>query len=325
MQLLYKAAQIDPLSLIVQRNIASNLGSMGRIDEARQVTLDLLERDPTFASGYRYLGNIAADSGELAEAIAWFRKAQPLDPGNGAALRELAYAHLALGDYDAVARIQAEMETHLGPESYPSGELKFWTWVAQANWQEAIDWLESGPDEAREVPPDVRLALDFLYHHAEAFEKAVDSLLKGEPDIVNRDLWQEKFVNNGWARCETAGILAEGGEEELGRDLLQMSIGILENQGLQRKPAEIDYVAAAVCYILDGSIDKSLDMFEVAVNRDVYVQRWFAWGKRPWWKRYGDNPRYLALVEQIESRIARQRKLLAEMDEDSPDAEASSR
>jgi hypothetical protein len=41
----------------------------------------------------------------------------------------------------------------------------------------------------------------------------------------------------------------------------------------------------------------------------VWIQRW------PWWKPLEDNPRYSAMVADIESKLAEQRALLAAMEE----------
>jgi tetratricopeptide (TPR) repeat protein len=314
LQLLYKAAQLDPMSLIVQRNIAGTLGGLGRVEEGREVIQDLLQRDPTYASGYRWLGNIDADSGELAQAIQWFRKALPLDPGNGAALREAGLAYLALGDLEAVADIRAEMERHLGPDSDPSGDLEYWTYFAQSNWQEGIDWFASAPEEIRETRV-VLAGISWLHYYAGDFEKALYYTLKREPGLATRERWQKDITDKGRYDCEYAGMMIEGGEEALGRDLLQLSIRNLEDPAISGDPKSIDPIVAAICYLLAGSIDKSMNWFEQAMTEDVRIQWWFYWGKNPWWKRLDDNPRYLALVEQIESKLTSQRALLKEMDE----------
>jgi len=312
LQLLYKAAQLDPLSSIVQRNVASSLQAVGRIEEGRQVILSLLQRDPTFNSGYTLLGNFDADEGQLAQAIQWFRKALQLDPGAAYSLSGAGHALLALGDYEAVAVIQAEIDSQLGPDGWRSEDLKYWTYFAQSRWQESIDWGESLPEEEKGTP-EFLWAMANLHLHAGEFEKALHYTLKREPGLADRERWQQDITDEGRYYCEYAGMMIEGGEEALGRDLLGLSIRTLES-AISEDPESINTVEGAICYVLAGSMDKAMDMLERTMSQDFQIQWWYRWGKNPWWKRLEDNPRYVAMVEQIDSRLAEQRSLLEEMD-----------
>ena len=312
LQLLYKAAQIDPMSSIVQRNIASALGGLGRIEEGKAVIQSLLQRDPTNATAYGWLGHIAAESGELAEAIQTFRKALPLDPGNGGRLLELARIYLALGDFEAVADIRAEMDKHLGPGSDASESLKYETLVAQSKWQEGIDWLAGAPEDFK-ATDEFKMAVFKLHYFAGDFEKALYYRSQVQPFLAEREQWQQQSTDRGWYPCEAAGMMIAGGKEALGHDLLQLAIKNLEDPEITEDPKNAP-IAAAACYLLAGATDKSLNMLEHAMTSGIGVRWWYDWGKIPWWKRLEEHPRFIALFEQLESRLARQRALLTKAD-----------
>ena len=69
-----------------------------------------------------------------------------------------------------------------------------------------------------------------------------------------------------------------------------------------------------VCYLVEGSIDKALDILDQETNQGRLIDNWWYLGKMPWWNLLEDNPRYIALVNRIDTMLAEQRELLTEMD-----------
>ena len=314
LQLLYKAAQLDPLSSIVQINIASALNRLGRGEEARQQLQQLSQMDPDFASTYDMLGNIDASNGQLAKAVQWYRKAMQLDPGNGRTMESAAMTFLALGDYKAVADIREDMDEHLGSDSLQIAITDFNVFVAQAKWQDVIGLLDELPPQAHALPI-VSWGYANAYMFSRDFQKAHEYVLKDKPYIADRELWQQEFTNKERYQCEYAGILIEAGDKALGQDLLRLFIRNFETLASGEKPGLGKSRELISCYLVDGSFDKALDILDQETANGRLINDWFFWDKIPWWKQLEDNPRYIALLTRIEAMLAEQRALLKQMDE----------
>jgi hypothetical protein len=68
-----------------------------------------------------------------------------------------------------------------------------------------------------------------------------------------------------------------------------------------------------VCYLLEGSFEKALDILDRETTQGHLINEWSHWGSLPWWKQLEDDPRYIAIVTRVETRLAEQRVLLSEM------------
>ncbi len=80
---LEQAVRLDPLSGIIGGNLGSGLEAAGRFDEARARYEAVVRNNPTFSVAYFYLGAMAwGVDGRLDNAIAQYRTAIKLDPGN---------------------------------------------------------------------------------------------------------------------------------------------------------------------------------------------------------------------------------------------------
>ena len=143
LQLIYRAAELDPLSSNIQSNLAGTLmwgaasANAEHNQEGRQVMMKLLDRDPDFASGYRMLGNYQADWGQLANAVRNHRKALELDPGNVLTLSVLANLYVSLGDFEAFEATRRQLEENSSPYHSEHLMIKFSLLRSQKRWDEA--------------------------------------------------------------------------------------------------------------------------------------------------------------------------------------------
>ena len=313
LQLLYKAAQLDPLSSIVQLNIADTLITLGREEEGRQTLEQLSQMDPDFADTYSVLGHLYADTGQLARAVQSYRKAMQLDPGNGRTMSNAAMSLLALGDFEAVAALSEEIKEHLGSGNLPGSQLYFSALIAQSKWQEAISMLDALPSQ--------RYSAAFVsYWYMEThmfsgnFRKAHEYMLSDRPYIADRELWQQEFTDKERIACDYAGVLIEVGDKALGQDLARLFIRNFETSPFSKKTNERRSREMLVCYLVDGSFDKALDILDRETTAGRLLADWWLWGKVPWWQQLEDDPRYIAIVSRIEARLAEQRELLSETD-----------
>jgi Flp pilus assembly protein TadD len=76
------------------------LGLVGRLDEAERVTHEVLRLNPNHAGAYSNLGAISTWRQKLPQAVAEFTRALELQPDIQEARSGLAYALLAIGDFE---------------------------------------------------------------------------------------------------------------------------------------------------------------------------------------------------------------------------------
>jgi len=312
LQLLYKAAQLDPMSSIVHLNIATALVDLGREEEARQTLQQLSQMDPDFAGTYDFLGSINAETGQLAEAVQLYRKAMKLDPGNGRTMHAAAMVRLALGDFEAVAALREDIDEHLGPGNRQSSELIFSALIAQSKWQVAIKMLDELPAQ-RYSGPFISYWYMELHMLSGNYRKAYEYMLKDRSYVADREQWQQEFTDKEQFGCNYAGILIEVGDKTLGQELSRLFIRNFETSASGETSNHRRSWEVLVCYLVEGSFDKALDILDRETAERRLIGDWWFWGKMPWWNQLEDNPRYIALVNRIETLLAEQRELLSEM------------
>ena len=114
-----KAAELDPLSASMIRDVGSTLASLGRFDEALARYQRAIEVDPGYAQAYTAIGfHYWSVLAQLDEAVVWFTKSIALDPGNPIRSAILGRLFLDLGAPDE-AEYWIERSLELGPESLP--------------------------------------------------------------------------------------------------------------------------------------------------------------------------------------------------------------
>lgn len=103
-----RALDLDPVSLIVNKNVGDPdyfAGSFDRAIEQYQKTLDL---DPDFYQARLFLGHALEQKGQIQAAIAEYEKARQLD-GDPAILAALAHAHTRAGDVEKARAIVEDL------------------------------------------------------------------------------------------------------------------------------------------------------------------------------------------------------------------------
>lgn len=121
---LQRAQQLDPLSGIINANLALGYFYLRRYDEAIAQSLRTLEIDPERVTVRIDLGRSYAQSGRYAEAIAEFEKvrASGIEPRVAEALTHLTYTHARAGQIEkarsSLARLHEQAKTSAVPAIY---------------------------------------------------------------------------------------------------------------------------------------------------------------------------------------------------------------
>jgi tetratricopeptide (TPR) repeat protein len=138
-----RAIELDPLSPVINLDLARTLMMARRYDEAIAQLRKTLEIDPTFYYAHFNLGIALQLRGEIPAAIAEYTRAQQLADNSlsgGRAL--LAAAKARSGEKEAAARMLAELEELSRLGSVHSYWLRALLYISLENRDEAIRSLE---------------------------------------------------------------------------------------------------------------------------------------------------------------------------------------
>src|SRR5262249_24460671 len=136
-----RAIELDPLSPVINLDLARTLMMARRYDEAIAQLRKTLEIDPTFFYAHLNLGTALQLKGDLPAAIAEYTKAQQLADNNLGARVLLVTAKAQSGDKEAAKQMLAELEElsrHRSVHSYWRALL----YLSLENREQAIRWLE---------------------------------------------------------------------------------------------------------------------------------------------------------------------------------------
>jgi tetratricopeptide (TPR) repeat protein len=137
-----RAVELDPLSPVINSDLAQTFVNARRYDEAIAQFRKTLEIDPTFWVAHSALGGALEHKGDLPAAIIEDTKAQQLSDDLRARV-PLAAAKAKSGDKEAAVQMLAELE-----ELARHGNVRAWwrtlLYLSLGNRDEAIRWLEQG-------------------------------------------------------------------------------------------------------------------------------------------------------------------------------------
>jgi len=136
-----KAANLDPLSLIVSADLGEELMVAHRYDQAIRQSRKTMTLDPFFAPAHFVLGEVFVQKQMNTEAIAELRKAIELSPGSTAFEANLAYAYAVSGMRLEATRILNDLKDRAQNGFSNAPEIAL-IYVGLDDKNEALDWLE---------------------------------------------------------------------------------------------------------------------------------------------------------------------------------------
>lgn len=183
-----RARELEPLSLIINKNVGTILFYAGQVEEAVREYRRTLELEPTFARTHYFYGLALEAQGRLEEAIREFRIALDADPGNTVLRASLGHA-LGLAGYELEAseilRDFAEIERQ---GRYVPALNRAIVALGMGHQDEALSWLERACEERSSwlVSARVDPTFDAVRDHPR-FVDLMDRVFNrpGEPTSVN--------------------------------------------------------------------------------------------------------------------------------------------
>ena len=141
-----RAEDLDPLSLIINADLAELLVLAHSYDEAIRQSRKTIEMDANFALAHNqlaqaYLGNHMYD-----EAIAELQKAVQLSGGSPTCVANLARAFAASGKRSEAVKLLGELKTRSGPGHANTSEIAM-VYASLGDKDQAMNWLEKGYED----------------------------------------------------------------------------------------------------------------------------------------------------------------------------------
>lgn len=159
---LLEQARKGAASVELDYRLASAYERTGQRQPALGLLRGILEKRPDFAPALNYLGYMLAEKGEsLEEAVGLAERAVELDPGNGAYVDSLGWAHFQLRQYDQ-ARRYLERAAGLVPDD--------------ATIREHLGDVYAAVGDTRKAREVYRQALDLAGENAGAVERKLRGL-----------------------------------------------------------------------------------------------------------------------------------------------------
>jgi TolB-like protein/DNA-binding winged helix-turn-helix (wHTH) protein/tetratricopeptide (TPR) repeat protein len=141
-----KAQSLDPLSLVINADLAELLALAHAYDESIRQSLKTLELDPDFGLAHNHLGQAYLQKHMTAQAIEELKKAVALSGGGATCIANLARAYAAAGDTREAVTLLADLKNRSNDlHSYASEIAVIYTSLGGAD--QAMAWLERGAEE----------------------------------------------------------------------------------------------------------------------------------------------------------------------------------
>jgi tetratricopeptide (TPR) repeat protein len=141
-----KAEDLDPLSLIINSDLAELLLVAHSYDESIRQSRKTLELDPNFAFAHNQLGQAYLQENKLDDAVAELQKAAQLSGGSPTCMANLARAYAASGKRTEAEKILSDLEKRSNHIHSYAPEIAA-IYVALGNRDQAMNWLEKGYEE----------------------------------------------------------------------------------------------------------------------------------------------------------------------------------
>ena len=141
-----KAENLDPLSLIINADLAELLVLAHSYDESIGQSRKTIEMDPNFALAHNQLAQAYLQKHMNDEAIAELQKAAQLSGGSSTVLANLARAYAASGKRSEAIKLLDDLKKRSNP-IYSHGSEIAVVYAALGDTDQAMNWLEKGYEE----------------------------------------------------------------------------------------------------------------------------------------------------------------------------------
>jgi TolB-like protein/DNA-binding winged helix-turn-helix (wHTH) protein/Tfp pilus assembly protein PilF len=141
-----KAENLDPLSLIINADLAELLVLAHSYDESIRQSRKTIEMDPNFALAHNQLAQAYLQKHMYDEAVAELKTAVQLSGGAPAFIASLARAYVASGKQSEAIKLLGDLKKRSNPTYSNAAEIAM-IYASLGDTDQAMNWLEKGYDE----------------------------------------------------------------------------------------------------------------------------------------------------------------------------------
>jgi tetratricopeptide (TPR) repeat protein len=141
-----KAENLDPLSLIINADLAEILVLAHSYDESIRQSRKTIEMDPNFALAHNQLAQAYLQKHMYDEAVAELQKAVNLSGDSPTCIANLARAYIASGKRSEAVKLLGDLKKRSNPGYSNAAEIAM-IYASLGDPDQAMTWLEKGYDE----------------------------------------------------------------------------------------------------------------------------------------------------------------------------------
>jgi TolB-like protein/DNA-binding winged helix-turn-helix (wHTH) protein/Flp pilus assembly protein TadD len=141
-----KAENLDPLSLIINADLAELLVLAHSYDESVRQSLKTIEMDANFPLAHNQLAQAYLQKHMYDEAVAELRKAVQLSGGSPTCIANLARAYVVSGKRSEAVKLLSDLKKRSTPGYSNASEIAM-IYASLGDTDQAMNWLEKGYDE----------------------------------------------------------------------------------------------------------------------------------------------------------------------------------
>jgi len=141
-----KAENLDPLSLIINADLAEMLVLAHSYDESIRQSRKTIETDPNFALAHNQLAQAYLQKHMYDEAVAELQKAVNLSGDSPTCIANLARAYIASGKRSEAVKLLGDLKKRSNPGYSNAAEIAM-IYASLGDPDQAMTWLEKGYDE----------------------------------------------------------------------------------------------------------------------------------------------------------------------------------
>lgn len=309
------AAELDPMSPIIQMSVASANWNTGRAEEALTLIRRNIERTPEFPDNYDLMGRFQAKLGQIGEAQQWFQEARRRNPGDGYKWSAECRGFLNLGDVLSAESCASQLrEAH--PEKVVSTSMWPLLHAYRGEWDAAIVTLESAGKRVPGYHLWVRTVADWIAGQGDV-KRARRLMAYTYPELLEDEL--DVATLNLKSAVVFAAILNANGETQR-RDVLLLAME--ERITTMDRIRGLGYgIKDVYIYAMRGDNDQAIAALRTAIDAGWRVSTHRSpYSGAAWWILRKDwklgslrqDPAFIALMNELEADINAQRQWFEE-------------
>jgi len=310
--LMRKAAELDPRSGIIGTNLADMYTQQGSYSRAEHQYKKVIELNPNFPRGYQGLSNFYGFYlGRFDLAIQNAKIALTMDPGSLNVFNNMVMFSVEIGDLESARRYRQSL-SEISAQDWRLGWSDLWINQANANAggvREAWNWMKPRLPISVDIVQSIAPLALANFDLAEARE----TIMEAEPGWMNPEAWERLIDRDPSIACLAAWTLTQTGDEAMGTALLDQTLAFVA--ALPGLIEHDDIWDSQFCYLAAGDTEKALVQIETQLAHN-HLFAWKLYDQLPMYEQIRHEPRYQAAMTERDRRLAIQREAVDQMNKE---------